>query len=583
MPLFSPAYMGVNWMRTKQLNISSLLILLALVVTIPLSSVRAQDETPPEETPQPTEASVDVVNDYYTTVTTRTADGTLLTVDIINGPPEPPDPIAMEASRVAVSSLDRAATLLPSFPSYDWVYGCSAVSGAMIAGYYDNQGYSNMYAGPTNGGVMPQTDLSWGTWSDGYSTYPNNPLIASRNGLDGYVGYGSIEDYWFKYDSLVEDPYITDSRIPHTSESAVGDFMKTSQSAYSNRDGGTWFYNYEDSPEKLLCSTMENSNLPDGTLGRKKFYEKRGYTVTDCFNQYTDNNPAFVGGFSLANFQAEIDAGHPVFINLVGHSVVGFGYEGDKIYIHDTWNSNPSTVNEMLWGGSYQGMEMLSVSIVHFEGGSPVLSKLSPVNQLSGLDSSLTLSWGASSDAVEYEYCLDTDTNCSNWISTGTNTSIALSGLASETSYYWQVRARDGASALFYADDGINDHWQFTIKELPSPAFSKLSPADQSSNLNPSSVTLSWGASNGAASYEYCLSDSASCSSWISNGGSTSVTLHDLTGGATFYWQVRAKDGGDSVIAYADGLGGVEGVYWNFTTSNPALMSEQAFIPLILK
>ena len=36
-------------MRTKQFNISSLLILLALLVTIPFSSVRAQDEIPPEE------------------------------------------------------------------------------------------------------------------------------------------------------------------------------------------------------------------------------------------------------------------------------------------------------------------------------------------------------------------------------------------------------------------------------------------------------------------------------------------------------------------------------------------------------
>jgi hypothetical protein len=251
---------------------------------------------------------------------------------------------------------------------------------------------------------------------------------------------------------------------------------------------------------------------------------------------------------------------------------VGYGYDGSTIYIRNTWSSNPNAIYQMPWGGSYQGMELLSVSIVHFGGGSPVLSKLSPVDNLSGLDSLLVLSWGGSSDAVEYEYCIDTDTDCSNWISTGTNTSAELSGLASLTTYYWQVRATDESSVKFYANDGINDYWQFTIKELPSPDFSKSSPADQSPNLNPSSVTLSWGASNGAASYEYCLSGSASCSSWTSNGASTSVTLHDLTGGATFYWQIRAKDGGDNVIAY-----------WQFSTFDPALMTEQAFIPLILK
>ena len=55
-----------------------------------------------------------------------------------------------EASRVTV--LDRASTIIPSFPSYDWVFGCSAVSSAMISAYYDNNGYTNMYTGPTNGG-----------------------------------------------------------------------------------------------------------------------------------------------------------------------------------------------------------------------------------------------------------------------------------------------------------------------------------------------------------------------------------------------------------------------------------------------
>lgn len=477
-------------MRTKQLNISSLLILLALLVTIPFSSVRAQDEIPPEETPQPTEASVDVVNDYYTTVTTRTADGTLLTVDIINGPPEPPDPIAMEASRVAVSSLDRAATLLPNFPSYDWVYGCSAVSGAMIAGYYDNNGYPDMYAGPTNGGVMPQTDTAWPTWRDEVNApYPNNPLIASHNGIDGLSGNGSIDDYWVSADSTGPEPWEGGSQ--HTWGTAIGDFMKTSQWSwpYRNVDGETRFWNYGSS-SPLPCDVMETLLDPDdptyyisendGTYGRKEFYEARGYAVTDCYNQRTDNIVA--DSFSLADFQAEINAGHPVFLNLVGHSVVGFGYDGSTIYIRNTWDNNPSAIYEMPWGGSYQGMEMLSVSIVHLE----------------------------------------------------------------ET----------------------------------SSAFSKSSPADHSSNLNPASVTLSWGASNGAASYEYCLSDSASCSIWTPNGASTSVTLYDLTGGATFYWQARAKDGGGAVIAYADGA---EGAYWEFSTFDPALMTEQAFIPLIQK
>ena len=97
----------------------------------------------------------------------------------------------------------------------------------------------------------------------------------------------------------------------------------------------------------------------DGTLGRKTYYESRGYQVTECYNQLTDNKVA--GGFSLAQFKQEIDAGRPVFISLVGHSVVGYGYDGNTIYIRDTWISDPNERPTMQWGGSYQGMEMRSV------------------------------------------------------------------------------------------------------------------------------------------------------------------------------------------------------------------------------
>src|SRR5512136_3386749 len=99
--------------------------------------------------------------------------------------------------------------------------------------------------------------------------------------------------------------------------------MKTSQSAYGNTDGGTSFYGYN-SATKLTCSSMGSIAQRDGTYGRKLFYEARGYTVTDCFNQATDNR--YTGGFSLANYKAEIDAGRPVVLNLAGHTIVGMGY-----------------------------------------------------------------------------------------------------------------------------------------------------------------------------------------------------------------------------------------------------------------
>jgi hypothetical protein len=111
----------------------------------------------------------------------------------------------------------------------------------------------------------------------------------------------------------------------HTWGDAIGDFMRTSQYVAGNKDGDTKFYTYgaspspnivlsaslanDDSARPLTCDKTAIEQLPDGTLGMKLFYEARGYTVTECYNQPTDNIVA--GGFSFAQFKAEIDAGRP--------------------------------------------------------------------------------------------------------------------------------------------------------------------------------------------------------------------------------------------------------------------------------
>ena len=321
-------------------------------------------DTPASEPAVTETPHIEVINPYFSIQYSTLSDGTPVSVYIINGPPAPPPEYAAE--RVASIKPIPPTGILPDFPSFSWVFGCSAVSGAMIAGYYDRGAYPNMYTGPTNGGVMPVTDTSWPLWYDGYKTYPNNPLIASHINVDGRTTRGSIDDYWVQYESTADDPYITGGWVQHTWGSAIGDYMKTSQSAapYNNVDGSTSFYNYN-SNAKLTCTDMEGYGIDsvDGTYGRKLFYEARGYAVSDCYNQKTDNN--YSGGFSLVNFKAEIDAGYAVLLNLAGHSIVGYGYEGSTIYIRDTWSSDPGFTPTMPWGGSYQGMELLSVSVVH--------------------------------------------------------------------------------------------------------------------------------------------------------------------------------------------------------------------------
>ena len=489
-----------------------------------------------------------------------------ITALVINSPPHPPAGVIRTPVTLPKTNRPTAIVTLP-VPAYSWVFGCSAVSAAMIAGYFDRNGYSLMYLGPANGSVAPMDDTVWSTWSDGSAVYPNNPLVASHNGVDGRTTLGSIDDYWVQYNSSLADPYLTGGWTQHTWGTAVGDYMKTSQSAYGNPDGQTRFYNYTSSASPLTCSAMEANNIDiyDGTYGRKLFYEARGYTVTDCYNQKTDNNG---GGFTFDLYKSEIDKGYPVLLNLEGHSIVGVGYDSttNQVYLHDTWDDNTYTMN---WGGSYSGMPLRSVSIVHPDTTTPpgAFAKISPSNGATAVSTSPSLSWASSAGATGYEYCYDIsdDNACSNWTSTGTATTANLSSLSNGTTYYWQVRAKN-SSGTTYANGSSTAYWSFTTAVNPPGAFSKSDPPNGAAGLS-TGPALSWEASSGATGYEYCydISDDNACSSWTSTGTATTANLNSLSNGTTYYWQVRANN--STGTTYANGS---STAYWSFTTAvNP--------------
>jgi hypothetical protein len=92
--------------------------------------------------------------------------------------------------------------------------------------------------------------------------------------------------------------------------------------------------------------------------------------------------------------------------------------------------------------------------------------KTAPVNSANNISLFPTLSWQASAGATGYQYCIDTtnDNACASWASTGSNTSVSLSGLNPNTTYYWQVRATnpDGTT---YANGAATAFWSFTTGE----------------------------------------------------------------------------------------------------------------------
>jgi hypothetical protein len=95
----------------------------------------AQDGTT-DSSVAPAEGQTTEVNPYYSEQQVQ-VNGLELTKSIINGPSQP---IAgYEVERTPVEIFPATAKTLANVPAYNWVFGCSAVSGSMIAGYLTAQ------------------------------------------------------------------------------------------------------------------------------------------------------------------------------------------------------------------------------------------------------------------------------------------------------------------------------------------------------------------------------------------------------------------------------------------------------------
>ena len=269
-------------------------------------------------------------------------------------PPDEYDQTPVQLSR------NSNAVILGGVPATSWTFGCSPTSGQMLAGYYDRHGYNDLYTGPINNGIFPLDNSIWGSTVINGELRDLGPLSASMMGLDGRIGRGHVDDYWYQNDSDIDPYYGNWTEHDWSSEHAcLADFMGTSQfNNYGMSDGITTFWYYM-GPQTVW------DEYGDGSYGIKKYFENQGYTVDSYYNQITaygawseDNN-----GFTFQNYKNEIDDGRPLLIHVEGHTMLGVGYDEatypETIYFHNTWDYD---THSMEWNGSYLGMAMYGVS-----------------------------------------------------------------------------------------------------------------------------------------------------------------------------------------------------------------------------
>ena len=171
----------------------------------------------------------------------------------------------------------------------------------------------------------------------------------------------------------------------------------------------------------------------------------------------------------------------------------------------------------------------------------PTLS--SPVDGATGVSTSPTLSWNASSGATSYTVQVSTSSAFTTFaynVSGITSTSTSVSGLAASTVYYWRVNATNaGGTSAFSATSS------FTTAAGSPPAVPSLSsPINGATNVS-RTPTLTWNASSGATSYTAQVSTDPGFATFVYNQSgitSTSTTVSGLGSRITYYWRVNATN-----------------------------------------
>ncbi|NVO21272.1 MAG: C39 family peptidase [Bacteroidetes bacterium] len=279
--------------------------------------------------------------------------------------------------------MKSGSVVLNNVPAFSWSFGCSPTAASMAAGYYDNHGYANMYTGPTNGGVMPMTNASWGSVIINGESRDLCPLSATGMNIDGRLTRGHIDDYWILYGNNDPDPYLTNGWVEHEQGECLADYMGSNKSVLGNSDGSTSFVYYTDGSPIYDYSSGE-PGYRDGCHGMRLFYQSRGYTVVENYTQLIYGVDGNTLGFTFEQYKNEIDNGRPVLIQVTGHTMLGFGYDdlGSTVYVHDTWDySNHS----MTWGGSYAGLNQWGVTVVQL-----LSNNSNPVTNFTGSPTTVT-------------------------------------------------------------------------------------------------------------------------------------------------------------------------------------------------
>jgi sugar lactone lactonase YvrE len=160
-----------------------------------------------------------------------------------------------------------------------------------------------------------------------------------------------------------------------------------------------------------------------------------------------------------------------------------------------------------------------------------------------------TISWQPSARASSYDIYLGASSPPRLYAQNVSGTTQTVNGLASGTTYNWKIVAHASCDAVRTAETSIGS---FTTSGACGVAasFSASAPNDGDATV-PSTATLSWQASPGAASYDLYLGSGSNPPLYMNDLEQTSVVIARLSPGAEYTWRVVAKAACDATKSTA--------------------------------
>jgi len=174
----------------------------------------------------------------------------------------------------------------------------------------------------------------------------------------------------------------------------------------------------------------------------------------------------------------------------------------------------------------------------------------SPADALSGVSVNPDLDWSDCSYATYYQVYCDTNSSPSTLKGSPNASSLTLSSLSINTTYYWKVVAKNGCGST------NGSIWSFTTAGCAAPGTPvSPSPADVSTGIF-IDADLDWGNSSDATYYQVYFGTNSTPSTLVGSPNASGWTLPALSVNTTYYWKVVAKNG----------CGSSNGSIWSFTT-----------------